>query len=147
MAYCAQCGAEVQGSFCPACGATSGQSGSAPPPPPAVASPLDDNVASALCYLLGPLTGILFLVIEPYNRNRAVRFHAFQSIFVWLAWMGGFACLTFLAYLPIIGLLFTLVTLVYPIFAIGLWLFLMFKAYNREKFIVPVLGPLAESQA
>jgi len=40
------------------------------------------NMASALCYLFGWLTGVLFLVLEPYNKNRTVRFHAFQSIFL-----------------------------------------------------------------
>ena len=42
---------------------------------------MTDNVASALCYALGFITGILFLVLAPYNQNRMVRFHAFQSIF------------------------------------------------------------------
>ena len=52
------------------------------PRPPAG---MDENVAAALCYLLGVLTGILFLVLEPYNRNPVIRFHAFQSIFAWIA--------------------------------------------------------------
>jgi uncharacterized membrane protein len=41
-----------------------------------------DNVASTLCYVLGLITGIIFLVLEPYSKNRAIRFHAFQSIFL-----------------------------------------------------------------
>src|SRR6478752_2124403 len=97
MAFCASCGAEVQGKFCAKCGApagaASGSAGAASPPPPSapyVAAPaasagLDENVAAALCYLLGVLTGVLFLVIEPYSRNRVIRFHAFQSIFAWIA--------------------------------------------------------------
>jgi len=44
-----------------------------------------DNLAAALCYVLGLLTGILFLVLEPYNKNKLIRFHAFQSIFLNLA--------------------------------------------------------------
>ncbi len=48
---------------------------------------LDDNVAAALCYLALVLTGVLFLFLEPYNRNKAIRFHAFQSIFVWIGIM------------------------------------------------------------
>ena len=44
-----------------------------------------DNVASTLCYALGFITGIIFLVLEPYSKNRVVRFHAFQSIFFSIA--------------------------------------------------------------
>ena len=50
---------------------------------------MTDNVASALCYLLGLITGIIFLVLTPYNRNPVVRFHAFQSIFLNVAWYCG----------------------------------------------------------
>lgn len=46
---------------------------------------MSDNLAAALCYVLGFLTGILFLVLEPYNKNKLIRFHAFQSIFLNLA--------------------------------------------------------------
>ncbi len=48
----------------------------------ATSSGLQENVAAALCYALGFITGILFLVLEPYNKNRNIRFHAFQSIFL-----------------------------------------------------------------
>ena len=56
----------------------------APASGPAVqaAGAMADNVASALCYVLGLITGIIFLVLAPYNRNPAIRFHAFQSIFL-----------------------------------------------------------------
>ncbi len=52
-----------------------------PPPAPVSAPGLTENVASALCYALGWITGIVFLVLAPYNQNRTVRFHAWQSIF------------------------------------------------------------------
>lgn len=143
MAFCAECGAEVSGNYCPSCGA----SASAAPPPQPSSAPLDEHIINTLCYALGPLTGVLFLVLEPYSRVRAIRFHAFQSIFTWLAYMVGFAILSFLAYLPIVGLLFTFLLLVYPVGGLLLWLFLMFKAFNKERFEIPFLGPLAESQA
>src|ERR1700735_2852998 len=96
MPFCASCGAQVEGRFCAKCGATvEAPAGPAAPPPvggtyPPLASPpavagMADNAASALCYVLGLITGILFLVIEPYNKNRTVRFHAFQSIFLNIA--------------------------------------------------------------
>ena len=60
-----------------------------PPPRPAAsvgqAAGVEENVVAAVCYLGFVLTGILFLVIEPYNHNPTIRFHAFQSIFFWLA--------------------------------------------------------------
>src|ERR1700688_195943 len=98
MAFCSNCGAEVQGRFCAKCGtpasAPAPPASSAPPPeqpsaytapppppppqsaplPPPAAAPqaagLEENTARALCYLLGLLTGVLFLVLEPYNKNR-----------------------------------------------------------------------------
>src|ERR1019366_5011163 len=94
MAFCPNCGAETQGKFCAKCG-----SPIAPPTPDPDQTPhivpsrpvnpstpgLTDNLAAALCYLLLVLSGILFLVLEPYNRNKTIRFHAFQSIFFWIA--------------------------------------------------------------
>ena len=96
MTYCAQCGAEVTGAFCPPCGAAVNTGGpqasyaapgtSASAPAAAVAAPgMSENVAGALCYLLGLVTGIIFWVLAPYNQNRFVRFHAFQSIFFHVA--------------------------------------------------------------
>ena len=132
--------------------------GSAPgiPPPGATSSAgaaaMDQNVVAALCYLLGVLTGILFLVLEPYNRNPVIRFHAFQSIFVWIAAIVTGIVLSIvqipLAALPFIGWL--IVLLMWLAFSLGilvLWVFLMYKAYNKERFVLPVIGPLAEKQS
>src|ERR1700722_15082786 len=98
MAFCANCGAEVSGRFCQKCGAPADAPGMPPPgvnpalnplPPTAVAPSIGmtDNMAGALCYLFGFITGILFLVLAPYNQNRNIRFHAFQSIFLNIAWI------------------------------------------------------------
>jgi uncharacterized membrane protein len=150
MAYCVHCGSELTGRFCARCGAPVG----GPPPPPSAAPPLSglqENVASALCYLLLVLSGVLFLVIEPYNRNHVVRFHAFQSIFVWvgvvIASIAVAIISQFWALIPFIGRLVS--SVVWSAFGVGvfvLWVVLMYKAYNREKWILPVVGPLAEKQ-
>src|ERR1700677_4319773 len=60
-----------------------------PLPPPSVNPSLGmtDHMAGALCYLFGFITGILFLVLAPYNQDRNVRFHAFQSILLNVAWV------------------------------------------------------------
>jgi len=115
---------------------------------------MTNNVAGMLCYILGIVTGIVFLVIEPYKNNRFIRFHAFQSIFYWVVcfgfWMiwswlivGMFLSAGSLGMWGFIGLVFTLIRL--AMFA-G-WIFLMFKAYNNEEFKLPVIGDLAAKQA
>src|SRR5450631_3724944 len=84
MAFCASCGSQVDGSFCAKCGSPVG--GAAPSGPVMQASgTMADNVASTLCYVLGLVTGIIFLVLAPYSKNPAIRFHAFQSIFLHVA--------------------------------------------------------------
>jgi len=48
---------------------------------------MTDNVAGALCYLVGFITGVLFLILEPYSKRPFVRFHAFQSVFFSVGWI------------------------------------------------------------
>src|SRR5258708_31835871 len=92
MAFCGSCGAQMQDGAgkCPACGAVAGAPAAAVP----VANTgggMTDNMAGALSYIT--IVGIIFLLIEPYNKNKFVRFHAFQSIFYcvgliafWIVW-------------------------------------------------------------
>ncbi len=141
MAFCAQCGLESQQPVCPACGTA------APAGTPGASTGLDDNLVSALCYFAWPLSGVLFLVLEPYNRNKNVRFHALQSILVFGSLVAGFMALSFLAFMPFVRLIFTMAMLAYPLFVFGIWLLLMFKAYNKERFEVPLLGVIARSRA
>ena|SRR5438034_8786229 len=97
---------------------------------------LDANVAAALSYLVGFITGVVFLVIE--KDNRFVRFHAMQSTVVFLAIVGIDILLQIV---PILGAL-VVVFLVIPASAV-LWLVLMYKAYQGEEFSLPVVGPFA----
>jgi uncharacterized membrane protein len=167
MAFCANCGATVDGRFCQKCGAPAGVPGAAPPPvaetyppgaqplpPPQVATSvtMNDNMASALCYLLGFITGILFLVLAPYNQNRNIRFHAFQSIFLNIAWFAAYIVVSIISLafraIPILGeLVYVVLHLSLALAALVLWLYLMFKAYNGEKIVLPLVGPLADKQA
>jgi uncharacterized membrane protein len=146
MPFCAQCGAEGQGNFCPSCGAPRGTATAAGPA--ASSSPIDDNLAAALCYLLGLLTGIVFLVIEPYNRNREIRFHAFQSIFLSAGFFVASIAVMILSSIPFLGWVIALLFLP-ALYVAGfvLWIMLMIKAYNRERWVLPVIGPMAEKQA
>lgn len=111
-------------------------------------SGMDQNVAGALCYVLGFITGIIFLLIE--KDNKFVKFHAIQSIIFSLAvyainfvlvgilftsmMAGGFALL---------GLLSTGLTVLYVV----LWIMLMVKAYNGKEWQLPVIGGIAKSMS
>jgi uncharacterized membrane protein len=97
---------------------------------------LDANLAAALCYLVGFVTGIIFLVIE--KENRFVRFHAMQST---LVFVGLVAIDILLQIVPLLGALLV-VFFVIPLSAV-LWLFLMFKAYQGDEFKLPVIGQIA----
>ena len=167
MAFCSNCGTNVEGKFCAKCGtpmgaaAASGPStppqgsftaGAAPAAQPyaqPVASGMTDNVAGALCYVLGLITGIVFLVLAPYNQNKFVRFHAFQSIFFHVAFIGIWVLETILAMMMPFGLsmIMTMIGLLITLAALGGWILLIVKAYQGEKFKLPVIGDLADKQA
>jgi uncharacterized membrane protein len=143
MPFCASCGSPVDGSFCVKCGSRVGAAMPASGPRAQQASVLADNVASALCYVLGLITGIVFLVFPPYSRNPAIRFHAFQSIFA------NVACLVLSMGLSIvfdalhIWRLDSLVSLAMFL----LFVYLAIQAYQGKTIELPVIGPLARQKA
>jgi uncharacterized membrane protein len=95
----------------------------------------------------GVITGIIFLVLAPYNQNKTIRFHAFQSIFTFLGltviWIVLGSVLGFILPWMVMGLFFTLLQLA----CLGLWIYLMVMTYQGKKIVLPVVGPLAEKQA
>src|SRR5580765_2255662 len=97
---------------------------------------LDANVAAAFTYLVGFVTGIIFLLVE--KDNKFVRFHAMQSTLVFI---GIVAVDILLQIVPILGALIV-VFVVIPLSAI-LWLLLMYKAYQGEDFKLPLVGQMA----
>jgi len=116
---------------------------------PATSGGLTENLAGALCYLIGLITGVLFLVLAPYNQSKFVRFHAFQAILFHVTWIAFWIALTIVS-LAMPFALHILVTLLSMLIGLGglcAWLFLMFKAYNNEKFKLPIIGDLAEKQS
>lgn len=131
-----------------------GQPGYGAPPPAPAAGGMTDNVAGLLCYVLGFVTGILFLVLEPYNRNKFVRFHAFQSIIFNVAWIAVMILFSIITSILIsvmhiwaLGALIGLVHLVIWLAGLALWIFLMIKAYQGQKFMLPIIGAIADKQA
>lgn len=110
---------------------------------------LEPNLAGALAYVLGPITGILFLVIE--KDSRFVRFHAMQSTLLGVAWIVVTYALSLLAgmvvLVPVIGWIISiLVSFGMGLIGLILWLLLMWKAFQGEEWEVPVAGPLARKQ-
>jgi uncharacterized membrane protein len=157
MAFCGKCGTSMADDvvFCPKCGAPAGTVAAGMPTPapvtgPAVtpaASGLAENVAGLLCYVLGWLTGIIFLLID---KRPFVRFHAAQSIVVFGAltlirivlsffFLGGYSFGLFWLW-SLISLLVSLATLV-------AWVFLMIMAYQGKWFEVPIAAGIAKNIA
>lgn len=151
MAFCAKCGAQVADGtpFCGSCGAAVG--GAAPVVATSTGGGLTPNVAGALAYVT-IIPAILFLVMEPYNKDRFIRFHSFQCLFfaatMFVASIVVMILGFILAFVPVLGWILDLIlwgTL--WLGSIALVIFLIYKAYNNEKFMLPVIGNLAEQQA
>ena len=171
MANCTKCGAAIadDSAFCGACGQPRAQTGAAAggsaTPAPAVAvgsgasssgvstgTGLTMNLAAALSYALGLITGILFLVLEPYKNNKFVRFHAMQSVIF------SAVCIVFaIVWSILVGILvsiagFWVLTVDVPLrLLIGLgifvfWLYLMFQAYSNREYRIPWIGDIAAKQ-
>jgi len=142
--FCATCGTQIaDGATCPKCagGAARGASTVAP-----AAAVLTDNVAGALAYVT-IIPAIVFLVLEPFNKKRFVRFHAFQSIFFFVAWIVIDIGLAFIGHIPFLG---WATFFLWPLISLALfviWLILVLKAYQGQMFKLPVIGDIAEQQA
>jgi uncharacterized membrane protein len=111
----------------------------APPAPSAPSSGIESNVAGALAYI--PIVAIIWLILEPYSKDKFIRFHAVQSLGLAVAW---FALSIVLGMIPILGWLLLLL-LTPAIFIVAV--ICAVKAYQKQQFKLPVLGDFAEKQA
>jgi len=145
MAFCTVCGAQTPdgSSVCPAC---SRSGAPAPKPASAAVGGLTDNVAGMLAYVT-IIPAIIFLVLEPYNRNRFIKFHAFQSIFFAVAWTALSIMLSIIAHIPFLGWLTILIWPLVGLAGFVIWLVLLLKAYQGQMFKLPAIGDMAEKQA
>lgn len=137
--FCSSCGTQMADgtTVCPGCGkpATSTSNASAP-----AGGGLQDNIAGMLAYFT-IIPAIVFLVLEPYNRNKFIRFHSFQCLFL----SGALIVIHIvLGFIPIIG---WIVSLLLSLATVIVWVLLVVKAYQGQKFKLPVIGDLAEQQA
>jgi uncharacterized membrane protein len=154
MAYCTKCGANVPDTarFCQVCGQTQAgapATGASPAPAVQPQSGLSENTAALLSYVLGWLTGLIFFIID---RRPYVRYHAAQSIVTF----GGLHILRAIIAIAFgigwwwgrgVGFrfgggLFLLWGL--SLLSLVLWIFCMIKAYQGERFKLPIAGDIAE---
>jgi uncharacterized membrane protein len=138
MAFCKACGQEIGGaSFCPKCGANQTAAATPVAAPVAPSSEgLQENIAGVLCYAVGWVTGIVFLLID---KRPFVKFHAAQSIVVF----GGLSIIR-IALIFMHGFGFMLAGLL-SLIGVVLWLVLMVKAYQHQMFRLPVAADIADS--
>jgi uncharacterized membrane protein len=151
MAFCSSCGGQIPAgaAVCPACG----HPAVAPAVTPAAQTGggLTDNVAGMLAYFTF-IPAVIFLVLEPYNKNRVIRFHAFQCLFLYAAAIACWICLgilsVVLAFIPILGHL--VIALLWMVLSFGLiivWIIVVIKANQGQMYKLPIIGDLAEKQA
>lgn len=121
-----------------------------PPPVPGAqttSTGLDPQLAGLLCYILGPITGLIFFLVE--KTNSVVRFHAAQSIVFGILWVVLWVAVTVLGIILTqiswtIGNLFGLVTLLVWLGLFIVWIVLLIKGYSGQKWKLPVVGDMAE---
>ena len=154
--FCAACGAQMAdgATTCPACGKSSATSaGGGTAAAPAASSSGNDNVIALLCYSPVAIVGIIMgLAVEPYKNSKLVRFHAFQSLFMFLGIVALMITLSILgvvlsAVAGPLALLLLPLNFVIWIGCIVLSIFMMIKAYGGQMTKLPVVGNIAAKQA
>jgi len=116
--------------------------------PVSVPSQFKDNLLAALAYITF-IPATIFVLIEPFKRNRFIRFHSFQSIFLTVATIVIAFALRILysvfTLIPVVGYLMAWLALAVAVLGWGiLWLVLLVKALQGQTFRLPVIGSLAE---
>jgi len=107
---------------------------------------ISDNGAGALAYVTF-IPAIVFLVMPPYNKSSYVRFHSWQSIMLAVAWVAMLIVLAIFVRIPFLGLI------IFPLMALidlgmfVLWLVVVLKALNGQRFKIPIIGAMAETQS
>ena len=96
---------------------------------------LDKNTAAALCYVLGWISGLVFLLVE--KKDKTIRFHAMQAVL----FFGG---LTVLSFIPVIGWILSPFIMIVGFIV---WLMAIYKAYNGETLELPIVGKIAKERA
>ena len=143
MAFCPNCGSQMPAgaAACPSCAGGTPAAVTAAP-----AGGLTDNVAGALAYVTF-IPAIVFLVLEPYSKNRFIRFHSFQCLFLAGALFALGIVLSIISMVPFLGLVTIPLGFALWVGTIVVAIILIVKAYQGQKFKLPVIGDMAEKQA
>lgn len=151
MPFCTQCGIRVQPTdvFCASCGAAQGLKPSTPRPTSSAKSSrdpfarLDDRRAATLCYipLVGWIVSIVVLAAERFRQSRETRFHAFQGLYLFVAWL--FVDWVFDPFAHYAQPM-RVAASVMKVAVFGTWIFMLVKTSQGEDFRLPLLGELAD---
>lgn len=135
--FCSSCGARLsaENTACPSCGKTE----EAGERQPIEFTGVSNAVAAALCYFW--FAAIVFLLIAPYNRNREIRFHAYQGLFLAAIWLAGQVVLQVI---PILG---WMILPIWSVLMLALCIACAIKAYQGERLILPVISETADKQS
>jgi uncharacterized membrane protein len=128
--YCQKCGSMLDTQVSKVAGSTTS---------------LEPNIAGLLCYVAWWITGLVFILIE--KENKFVRFHAMQSIVTFGAVTAAAVVLSVLGIIPHIGFVFSVLSWILWVLAVVLWVVLMIKAYQGERFKLPIAGDIAEKNS
>jgi uncharacterized membrane protein len=143
MPFCSQCGKEVDAAdvFCARCGA---RQPVAPRRPADPFSSITPRTASILCYIpgLGWIGSIIVLASSRFRTNRVVRFHAFQGLYLFVAWLIEDWVLK-----PIFMFPHVHVNGIIQALLLGVSIFMIIKASHEEAYALPIIGELAEKSA
>jgi uncharacterized membrane protein len=144
MAFCNMCGATIADgtTTCAAC--SSRPAAAAAPSAPNAG--MADNVAGMLAYVTF-IPAIIFLVTPPYNQSRFIRFHSFQSIFLFVAVVAIQIGLTVLTVVPFLIFITAPLHMLVALGALVLWIILLLKANQGQMYKLPIIGDLSEKQA
>jgi uncharacterized membrane protein len=146
MPFCSQCGKQVgEALYCSQCGSRQPVAGAPPPPgqpPRDLLAGLNPRAASILCYIpgIGWIASIIVLASDRFRHNRLVRFHGFQGLYLFVAWLLDDQVLR-----PLLGRIpgFHLHSIVQAIL-LGMSIFMMVKASHEEAYPLPLFGELAQ---
>jgi uncharacterized membrane protein len=143
MPFCSQCGKEVGGSdaYCHQCGTRQPSASTQRPAGHDPLSQMSARTASILCYVpgIGWIASIIVLASEKFRTNRDVRFHAFQGLYLFVAWLlDGWVLrpmFSMVRHMPIHSLV--------ELALLGMSIFMMVKASHNETYSLPLFGELA----
>ena len=147
MPFCSHCGSEVHARdiFCAKCGS---RQPIPVTPAPDILAGISPRTASILCYIptLGWIAAVIVLATQRFRGDRIVRFHAFQGLYLFAAWLfvqwalkPMFSDMWDYTNIGVVKILEGIL--------IGLWIFMMVKAAHEEAYALPVIGELAQKSA